>query len=277
MKIVTITPEMAEKMLSKNTSNRKQSKVTVTKYAKDITLGNWILNGESIKFTKDGSLIDGQHRLMAIVKAGVPVQSYIIDNLDSSQKEQIFSTVDQGKVRSIGDVFSCEKIRNAQAIGVCTKLLLYFYKVKNITTNGVANLSRTMSKYDILEYGKAHMEKLQFWNDTISKDQKQSKVLPLPICVGMAIYLEENGAEQHIVKDFFSKLFLGYGGLKESPNQLRAFIIKNDLNKMLRPEDTLRFYLSAAWNAFVKGGQFYPNTNKIDNAEQFPSIIFKED
>jgi len=277
MKVVTITPEMAEKMLLKNTSNRKPSAKVVNKYAKDIALGNWVLNGESIKLTKGGVLIDGQHRLLAIIKAGTSIQSYLVDDLENAKIEQIFSTVDQGKIRSIGDIFSCEKIRNAQTIGVCTKFLYYFYKSTNISINAFVTSLNGMSKYDILEYGKAHMEKLQFWNDTISKDQKLSKVLPLPICVGMAVYLEENGSEQHIIKDFFSKLFLGYGGLKESPNQLRAFIIKNDLAKMVRPENTLRFYLSVAWNAFVKGSQFYPSTNKIDNAEKFPNIIFKED
>lgn len=74
-----ITPRLAKEYLEKNTSNyRKLSHTTVWQYANDIENGRWQENGEAIKFDEEGTLVDGQHRLKAIVMANVPACMMVV-------------------------------------------------------------------------------------------------------------------------------------------------------------------------------------------------------
>ena len=76
--VATITPEMAKKWLEKNNlSNRNLSDSRVDAMVSDIKSGNWHLTHQGIAFDNDGNLLDGQHRLMACVKSGIPIESMI--------------------------------------------------------------------------------------------------------------------------------------------------------------------------------------------------------
>ena len=102
--VVTVTPTLAKDWLSKNTRNRRLSEAMVSRYAQAITAGEWMLNGEPIKFSKSGALIDGQHRLNACIRAGVPFSTYVIRGLN----EDVFATLDMGKNRRTPDLISIE-------------------------------------------------------------------------------------------------------------------------------------------------------------------------
>lgn len=63
-----VTPEMAENILAARGPNRNVSASVINKYARDMLAGRWQLNGQTIKISKDGQLLDGQHRLEAAKK-----------------------------------------------------------------------------------------------------------------------------------------------------------------------------------------------------------------
>jgi hypothetical protein len=70
----TITPELAVEYLSKNIeNNRVVREWKVNKYAEAMAMGRWIPTSATVRFDSTGALIDGQHRLMAIVRYGKPV------------------------------------------------------------------------------------------------------------------------------------------------------------------------------------------------------------
>lgn len=50
-KMVTLTPELAEQLLARNTHNRTVSRPRVAQYAADMRAGHWAFNGEAIKIT----------------------------------------------------------------------------------------------------------------------------------------------------------------------------------------------------------------------------------
>ncbi|MEH7879332.1 hypothetical protein V7799_17715 [Rhizobium laguerreae] len=68
VKAVMVTPEMAENILAARGPNRNVSASVINKYARDMLAGRWQLNGQTIKISKDGQLLDGQHRLEAAKK-----------------------------------------------------------------------------------------------------------------------------------------------------------------------------------------------------------------
>ena len=80
MTCMTITPEMAQDMLDRNyEKNRNQMGGVIASYAEDMKRGFWKSQKSSpIVFTKDGILIDGQHRLRAIIEAGLSIPMWVI-------------------------------------------------------------------------------------------------------------------------------------------------------------------------------------------------------
>jgi len=59
---VIITPEIAAAMLETNTMNRPLSMPHVRKLSDALLRGEWVVNGDAIRISSNGFLIDGQHR-----------------------------------------------------------------------------------------------------------------------------------------------------------------------------------------------------------------------
>lgn len=70
---VEVTPELAGSWLQFNINNRKPSRAKIRRFTAAMKAGKWALNGETVKFSITGRLIDGQSRLMACIEAGVAV------------------------------------------------------------------------------------------------------------------------------------------------------------------------------------------------------------
>jgi len=81
-----ITPEKAKELLENNAENqRKINKQRIKKYAEDMKNGSWVYNGETIIVSKSGKLIDGQHRLMAVVESGCEIETAFVDDVPDEQ------------------------------------------------------------------------------------------------------------------------------------------------------------------------------------------------
>lgn len=81
-KVETITPDIAKTMLGENVNNRRISHDNVNMFAREMRNGEWRFNGEAIKFSKDGRLLDGQHRLLAVIAADKPLTTLVIRGLE---------------------------------------------------------------------------------------------------------------------------------------------------------------------------------------------------
>lgn len=114
-----ITPALASEWLQKNVRNRPVTMSRVNSYASQIRLGRWKLTGETIKFAETGELIDGQHRLMAVVAANMPIESYVAEGLTPD----VFDCLDRGNTRSLAHAFGRERKKNYTALAACVRML----------------------------------------------------------------------------------------------------------------------------------------------------------
>lgn len=112
-----ITPDVAERYLGKNTHNRPIRHRTVSTYAADMTAGHWRWNGEGIKFAVDGTLLDGQHRLLAIVESGCTVTMPVFRGLPQETQE----TIDGGIKRKFSDVLALRGESSAIALAAVVR------------------------------------------------------------------------------------------------------------------------------------------------------------
>lgn len=91
MTIETITPEVAEQYLAFNRGNRNIVQSHVAAMARDITNGQWMFNAQPICFARSGRLLNGQHRLSAVLEAGQPIEVMVMRGLP----EEAFETYDK--------------------------------------------------------------------------------------------------------------------------------------------------------------------------------------
>ena len=95
--VLLVTPDMARRWLAQNTSNnRPLSQATVQLYARDMREGRWQLTHQGIAFNPTGELVDGQHRLHAIVMADIPIEMTVARGF----RIEYDSPIDQGRNRS---------------------------------------------------------------------------------------------------------------------------------------------------------------------------------
>lgn len=99
VEIKVITPEYADRLLEKNTSNRNLRRDHVTNLARDMAEGAWRLNNDAICIANDGTLLNGQHRLNAIIKSGKPIKMLVAEGFSPDT----YKVLDGGAKRSVAD------------------------------------------------------------------------------------------------------------------------------------------------------------------------------
>lgn len=129
MKPVTITPEMALELLTSNIQNRSVNQRRVDALAALIRDGKWIIDGNPIRIARSGRLLDGQHRLYAIIEAEVPVDSYLVTDLD----EEAEFIIDTGKPRMFAEHLRRKGISSVSMVSAVTRLLM-LYRQKYMET-----------------------------------------------------------------------------------------------------------------------------------------------
>ena len=85
-----ISPEQAAKWLERNDNNRNVNVAKVKKMAKDMREGHWDTTHQGIAIASDGTLVDGQHRLLALAAARAAVCFRVLRLI----REQIMAQAD---------------------------------------------------------------------------------------------------------------------------------------------------------------------------------------
>lgn len=101
-----VTPAIAELWLRRNFNNRPMRVDTVRAYAREMRNGKWLPNHQGICFNLKDELIDGQHRLQAVVMSGVTVRMMVTFNMPIKVKGTRMTgmdTVDRGNTRTVAD------------------------------------------------------------------------------------------------------------------------------------------------------------------------------
>lgn len=99
---VNVTPDLAAKWLEGNVLNRPLKQAHVDRLAREMKAGRWLLTHQGIAFDVSGCLIDGQHRLWAVVESGVTVPLRVFRNQPAGN----LYAVDNGERRTNLDILN---------------------------------------------------------------------------------------------------------------------------------------------------------------------------
>lgn len=104
-----ITPEMAKALLENQAGNRPISPLIVATYADAMRRGLWKLTNQGIAISILGQMIDGQHRMAAVIEAGIPVLMMVARNVLPESRDAI----DAGRAQRPSDRLTASGIKNA--------------------------------------------------------------------------------------------------------------------------------------------------------------------
>ena len=182
---ILITPSMAKSYLENNSNNRKLRTAYVIRYANDMKNGKWIADtAECVKISKSGKVLDGQHRLMAIVKANVPVYMLVAFNVE----DNVFDVLDTGATRSASDVFHISGVKNSNSL---PSIIAYY----NMLVENKIEANVRISKNTNASLLEQYYDNKQYW-DKITKHTYHlynsfAKILPPSAIGGFYCYLSD--------------------------------------------------------------------------------------
>lgn len=194
--IVDITPKTASKWLESNAQfNRKLRQTVVDRYARDMLNGAWNLTHQGVAFDTKGRLIDGQHRLAAIAKAGVSVRMTVVRDTPAGA----FDHVDIGFGRTTADVLS------AQGEGWITNEHIAIVRFMEAGQN-FKTITTARSPFELRDMVDMHKNALSFVFQNLERRVKGVTIAPVLAAVAVAYYSESNRAK---LSDFLRLLVNG--------------------------------------------------------------------
>jgi hypothetical protein len=98
-RIQLVTPAMAQRWLEGNVDNRNLREPRVLGHSQVLQRGEWELTGDALVFDEDDTLLNGQHRLSAVVVTGISARFLILRGVPSKAQE----VMDTGLSRTLAD------------------------------------------------------------------------------------------------------------------------------------------------------------------------------
>ena len=244
VRIEKIGPERAKILLS-TTRNRRLNPPHSAKFARDMEAGNWRPNSTiQIAKTADGEcLIDGQHRLQAVIITGRPQEFIVI--YDVSVDDQ--AVIDTGRRRSLSDTLA---IRGEANTSLLAAAVAYIWREQQNLPPGskmtptIAEGLRLLGEHSALKYG-------------IQPTRIAVRQLRVPPGLACYLYYRMAGIDADCSDDFWHKLGTGLDLHARHPIYLlRGRLEANAASTTVKLGSVVIHALAIkAWNAYVRGDE----------------------
>jgi hypothetical protein len=229
---ILITPEMAAEWLEKNTNNRSLRTAQIRKLARDMKADKWEETGDPIKFSTHGELLDGQHRLWAIIEADVPVCCWIAFDVDSSAH----SAIDTGAKRTTGDELRWRHETNPPLLA---SVLSVIWGYRN---EALLDPRSTPSPIELLELLEAEPQiRLSL---PIGTSTARAVRIPAANVAGMHYLFGREATEEEATAFFYAVRVEGAARPDTGPFVLRRYALNTYITKSKRP-------VRAEWVALI--------------------------
>jgi len=269
----TILPETAKHILNKhNKNNRNLNKVHVDSIARDITNGNWHGHiGDELTIDKNGNVINGQHRLSGIVKAGKEVQAVI----QFGSPPALGGLIDRGRQKTHADeLYIKGQKKNATELASLTNIAL-------------AMTNNQYRPQVWINNNKASPIELSMFRTENEKELKDSLAFTMSMPHGRDVMVTSTAALCHFVlkntthgkakaEEFMSGLLTGANLASDDPRYVvrNRFImdITSKDNKSLRSQvrrDAALALVMKAFNSWIKNEKW---SNKVRTPDEIPVI-----
>lgn len=198
--VTTITPSDATNWLQANCKNRPVRKRHVEFLANEIKNGNWQVNGQAIIIAENENVLDGQHRLLAIIEAGMSIKSMVVYGIP----EAAFATIDTGAVRTSADALCLHFEDYPQQVVKAVAAAVPW--VKQLEKGSIHHGRTKISNTEVIHYARDHLTMFERAT-TLLHYPKDNR--PLSIGVGTALYEYFARKDEEKADKFFESIYTG--------------------------------------------------------------------
>jgi len=241
---VQMTPKWATKLLSNNPTNRLPQPKHVAFLAQMMWEGKFLINGDTIRVAKDGRLLDGQHRLAAVVLSGITVTMILVTGLDPASQ----ATMDRAKIRKSGDWLTILGYKDGARLAASARLL-WIYERGLIHMPGGAGSCEPLVTEEVVKRHPGLVTSMAYIDSLgrMSRVVFSSNAIP-----PFAHYLFSTGDKARA--DLFLQQVIGGNSL---PVGAPAFTLRNKLlaSRLVKPSppaESIIQHVFRAWNAHTE-------------------------
>lgn len=249
VQLESITPELAEKWLESNTNNRGLRDQAVLQYARDMLLDRWMLTGETIKFDKNGTLLDGQHRLAAIIKCNRTVEMFVARGLDSDTQK----VMDTNLKRSTGDMLKLAGYQNHMQLAAVARLAMT-YQTGVVPPRRKSTASNAPTHLEVSEFVEKNPEIVEAVNFTM----RYRNTIDVPPSVTGVVWWELAKLDAEMCNTFFESIANNTtNGVGDPRNALIQRLFSARRGSETIPQNAYLSMMFRVWNAWVRGDEMY--------------------
>ena len=247
--VVAVSPELAAKWLETMRVNRKLTVGLVDRYKESMVGGFWNLDASPIRFNTQGQLIDGQHRLWAVIESGTTQDFLVVRNVP----DEAFLTMDSGKKRSFSDVLSIEypDMPNELQVAAATRIIYRFENGHSLSSVATGQ-GRDIPNSVLLEFFQERKDDIvaasRMADSVYSSFPRMIPASKLALLAWMF-----QGLDLDDSNEFFQRLKDGKNLADGSPILELRRIYGNELLRKTRSNFELMALAIKAWNLYRQG------------------------
>lgn len=261
-----ITPEKARAMLGLNLNNRHIRKTHVLRLSNEMEQGRWRDGVDCIGFSNKGRLINGQHRLAAVLKSGRSIEA----DVKFGVEDDSFETIDQGTMRIPADVFGMHGVGNPALVAAATRLVYNYFIFGTV---GSPDSAKRPSKAELYSFYLGH----QMIGHSVSYGAAFYKTKMASGSLMAALHYLCSQVDPELAREFFPKVATGVGieSASEPACKLRNVLLENARGHERLTNEAVAAYTVKAWNAEREGRKTVHLRWRGEGArtEAFPKIM----
>lgn len=258
---VLVTPDLAYELLTANELNRPINQFKVEEWATAMKTGRWRDIHQGVAIDTEGRVLDGQHRLMAIIETNIPMWMRI----SFEESRENFPLIDVGR-RRVAPQFM--KVKHATAVAGAARILSIFDGTTDaIDIQDLKTKNSSMS--NILE-SVGRWPELNAWSSKAASAYSATRISTSLHLVVIAMAARTAYADG--INDWFEGLTDGIGLYVDDPRTHLRNRWSRDyriLSGTGRKQGLISIMKS--WNAYVT--QSPMRQLKVAPTEEFPLVV----
>jgi len=269
---LTITPKIAGDILANMAENRPLSSTTVERYKNEMLNGAWLPRSEPLKFDTHGRLVDGQHRLWAVIESGTTQEFIALTGLPS----EAFMVLDTGKKRSFKDILGIKRrdLKNLLSVAAATNHILRWergWRGQALLSGVASNDINHNDLWDFYERNEAEILEATSWGMKMASTYKAALFQSTFSTFAWAILRIDREDAEDFMRSMLNFSTRGSG----DPIHAAVTALRSEMVSDRKDQRGTLARLIKGWNGYRKGIEMHKITWRPGgaNAEQFPEPI----
>lgn len=243
-----IDPATAQEYLGLNIEhNRNPMNDRIERMARDMRNGDWIATADPVKFNTDGKLIDGQHRLRAIIMSNTTQRMLVARDIS----EDAVYVIDTGATRTAAQALKIADtdLKDVNTLVATAQLIHQFESGFLRNTGSNINSKERMTNAEVMRFIEEHKDEIGI---AVRMGGWVKRNVPLPDSVLGAAYYVLAKVDAEAASMFYARMREGSAGFTVSDpvTTLTRRIYQDKLNQRKVIPALALFYIFRTWNAW---------------------------